>query len=61
MTTYPAAQEMLFLSQSFYGSTINATAFREAETPKGSLTLAMGKCLWFSVKIKVCQSFLSLP
>ena len=23
---------------------------------KGSLTLAMGKCLWFSVKIKVCQS-----
>ena len=25
----------------------------------GSLTLAMGKCLWFSVKIKVCQSPLS--
>ena len=22
---------------------------------KGSLTLAMGKCLWFSVKIKVCK------
>ena len=28
---------------------------------EGSLTLAMGKCLWFSVKIKVCQSSLSLP
>ena len=28
---------------------------------KGSSTLAMGKCLWFSVKIKVCQSFLSSP
>ena len=28
---------------------------------KGSLTLAMGKCLWFSVKIKVCQSSLSSP
>ena len=26
---------------------------------KGSLTLAMGKCLWFSVKIKICQSSLS--
>ena len=29
--------------------------------PKGSLTLAMGKCLWFSVKIKVCQSSPSSP
>ena len=28
---------------------------------KGSLTLAMGKCLWFSVKIKACQSSLSSP
>ena len=28
---------------------------------KGSLTLVMGKCLWFSVKIKVCQSSLSSP
>ena len=28
---------------------------------QGSLTLAMGKCLWFSVKIKVCQSSLSSP
>ena len=28
---------------------------------KESLTLAMGKCLWFSVKIKVCQSPLSSP
>ena len=28
---------------------------------KGSLTLAMGKCLWFSVKLKVCQSSLSSP
>ena len=28
---------------------------------KGSLTLAMGKCLRFSVKIKVCQSSLSSP
>ena len=28
---------------------------------KGSLTLAMGKCLWFSVKIKVCQSSLFSP
>ena len=28
---------------------------------KGSLTLAMGKCLWFSVKINVCQSSLSSP
>ena len=28
---------------------------------KGSLTLAMGKCLWFSVKIKVCQTPLSSP
>ena len=28
---------------------------------KGSLTLAMGKCLWFSVKIKVWQSSLSSP
>ena len=28
---------------------------------KGSLTLAMGKCLWFSVKKKVCQSSLSSP
>ena len=26
---------------------------------KGSMTLAMGKCLWFSVKIKVFQSSLS--
>ena len=26
---------------------------------KGSWTLAMGKCLWFSVKIKVCQSSLA--
>ena len=26
---------------------------------QGSLTLAMGKCLWLSVKIKVCQSALS--
>ena len=31
------------------------------ERCKGSLTLAMGKCLWFSVKIKVCQSSLSSP
>ena len=31
------------------------------EKAKGSLTLAMGKCLWFSVKIKVCQSSLSSP
>ena len=30
-------------------------------TCKGSLTLAMGKCLWFSVKIKVCQWSLSSP
>ena len=28
---------------------------------KGSLTLAMGKCLWFSVKIKVYQPSLSSP
>ena len=28
---------------------------------KGSLTLAMGKCLWFLVKIKVCQSSPSSP
>ena len=28
---------------------------------KGSLTLAMGKCLWFSGKIKVCQLSLSSP
>ena len=28
---------------------------------QGSLTLAMGKCLWFFVKIKVCQSSLSSP
>ena len=28
---------------------------------EGSLTLAMGKCLWFSVKIKVCQLSLSSP
>ena len=28
---------------------------------KGSLTLTMGKCLWFSVKIKVCQLSLSSP
>ena len=28
---------------------------------KGLLTLAMGKCLWSSVKIKVCQSSLSSP
>ena len=28
---------------------------------KGSLTLAMGKCLWFSEKIKVCQLSLSSP
>ena len=28
---------------------------------KGSLTLAMDKCLWFSVKIKVCQSSRSSP
>ena len=31
------------------------------ELLKGSLTLAMGKCLWFSVKIKFCQSSLSSP
>ena len=28
---------------------------------KGSLTLAMGKCLWFSVKLKACQASLSSP
>ena len=28
---------------------------------KGSLILVMGKCLWFSVKIKVGQSSLSSP
>ena len=28
---------------------------------QGSLTLAMGKCLWLSVKIKICQSSLSSP
>ena len=28
---------------------------------QGLLTLAMGKCLWFSVKIKVCQLSLSSP
>ena len=28
---------------------------------EGSLTLAIGKCLWFSVKIKVGQSSLSSP
>ena len=33
----------------------------EKVSSKGSLTLAMGKCLWFSVKIKVCQSSLSSP
>ena len=32
-----------------------------ADDAKGSLTLAMGKCLWFSVKINVCQSSLSSP
>ena len=32
-----------------------------SEFNKGSLTLAMGKCLWFSVKIKVCQLSLSSP
>ena len=26
---------------------------------KGSLTRAMGKCLWFPVKMKICQSALS--
>ena len=31
----------------------------EGATVEGSLTLAMGNCLWFSVKIKVCQSALS--
>ena len=35
--------------------------FRFGEYGKGSLTLAMGKCLWLSVKIKVCQSSLSSP
>ena len=30
-------------------------------TQKKINTLAMGKCLWFSVKIKVCQSSLSSP
>ena len=33
----------------------------EIKMCKGSLTLAMGKCLWFLVKIKVCQSSLSSP
>ena len=33
--------------------------FLDLSISKGSLTLAMGKCLWFSVKIKVCQSFSS--
>ena len=33
----------------------------QCQTIKGSLTLAMGKCQWFSVKIKVCQSSLSSP
>ena len=32
-----------------------------SEKGKGSLTLAMGKCLWFSVKIRVCQLSLSSP
>ena len=36
-------------------------AHHEIFCDKGSLTLAMGKCLWFSVKIKVCQSSLSSP
>ena len=39
-----------------------ATIFRSfVAEAKGSLTLAMGKCLWFSVKIKVCQSSLYSP
>ena len=33
----------------------------EKQWSKGSLTLAMGKCLWFSKKIKVCQLSLSSP
>ena len=38
-----------------------AGTYSEFACNKGSLTLAMGKCLWFSVKIKVCQSSLSSP
>ena len=42
---------------------VNSYIFPQGKTAmhrlKGSLTLSMGKCLWFSVKIKVCQSSLS--
>ena len=39
----------------------SCTELEEEMLNKGSLTLAMGKCLRFSVKIKVCQSSLSSP
>ena len=35
--------------------------FKDTASYKGSLTFAMGKCLWFSVKIKVFKSSLSSP
>ena len=49
---------------SFSPMKISVTVFLTpigASVFKGSLTLAMGNCLWFSVKIKVCQSALSSP
>ena len=49
-------------AQSFCGDTVSKLANKiTSKVAKGSLTLAMGKCLWFSVKIKVCQSSLSSP
>ena len=36
-------------------------SFQKRKHSKGSLTLAMGKCVWFLVKIKVCQSSFSSP
>ena len=43
----------------FWLSVFNKNAStRKLKDMKGSLTLAMGKCLWFSVKLKVCQSAL---
>ena len=42
-------------------SVLNNSPVMLGKERKGSLTLAMGKCLCFSVKIKVCQSSLSSP
>ena len=50
-----------FNFRTFPAELVGWSALTNKHEFKGSLTLAMGKCLLFSVKIKVCQSSLSSP